>query len=75
MSKITSNHGKNKWSVSLGTTRNTKASSNRIYSFHGRTTNTPLYSMFQFSPPVSSTIPPTIQVKDYLEGFVSYLIE
>ena len=58
---LNANEGRNKWSVSLGTTRNIRGSSNRIYSYCQRTTSTPLYCMFQFSPP-----------KKCSQGFLSY---
>ena len=43
--------GRNKWSVPIGTTRNIRGSANRIYNYCDRTTNDPLYCMFQFTPP------------------------
>ena len=38
--------GRNKWSVPIGTTRNTKGSSNRIYQYCSRVTETPLYLLY-----------------------------
>ena len=51
--------GRNKWSVPIGTTRNTKGSSNRIYQYCSRVTETPLYCMFQLP-------------KDYIIGFLIF---
>ena len=64
---LNANEGRNKWSVSLGTTRNIRGSSNRIYSYCQRTTSTPLYCMFQFSPPIKNN-----NNTKYLQGFFSY---
>ena len=50
--------GRNKWSIPIGTTRNIRGSANRIYNYCDRTTNAPLYCMFQFTPPIRGT--PTI---------------
>ena len=50
-SNLNSYGGRNKWSVPIGTTRNIRGSANRIYNYCDRTTNDPLYCMFQFTPP------------------------
>ena len=57
--------GKNKFSIPLGTTRNIRASSNRIYQFCRRYTDLPLYCMFPSIP-----IPPKPYI---LKGFYSKL--
>ena len=77
--------GRNNWSVSLGKTRNTLGSSTRIYKYWSRNSLTPLYYMFQFTPPIPvSPIPvPPIPVspipvspipvpRKFLGGFLSY---
>jgi surface protein len=42
--------GRNNYSVPIGTTRNIKGSSNRIYQYCSRISETPLYCMFQIPP-------------------------
>jgi surface protein len=42
--------GRNNYSVLIGTTRNIKGSSNRIYQYCSRISETPLYCMFQIPP-------------------------
>uniref|UniRef100_A0A6C0ISV3 BspA family leucine-rich repeat surface protein n=1 Tax=viral metagenome TaxID=1070528 RepID=A0A6C0ISV3_9ZZZZ len=67
LSNLNANAGRNKWSVGLGTTRNIKGSSNRIYAYCRRHSETPLYCMFQFTPP-----PPPPPVIPCTQGFVTY---
>ena len=74
MTKFYSSVGKNNWSVSLGNTRNTIASSTRIYQYWSRISPTPLYYMFQFTPPPIPQIPvPQIPIPIIsIESFFSY---
>ena len=51
--------GRNKWSVPIGTTRNSKGSANRMYQYCSIYSPTPLYCMYQLP-------------KDYIKGFLSF---
>ena len=62
--------GRNNWSVSLGKTRNTLGSSTRIYKYWSRNSLTPLYYMFQFTPPIP--VSPIPVPRKFLRGFLSY---
>ena len=61
--------GRNKWSVPIGTTRNIKGSSNRIYNYCSRTTNTPFYCMFQLQRPIPP-IPPSFIIGSLTFSFI-----
>ena len=53
--------GKNKYSVAIGNTRNTIASSTRIFNYCNKTSNDPFFCMFGIKKPQPKPIPP-----DYL---------
>ena len=56
-SNLNTNGGRNKWSVPIGTTRNIRGSANRIYNYCSRSTDAPLYCMFQLPTPTPTPTP------------------
>jgi hypothetical protein len=67
---LNTNGGRNKWSVPIGTTRNIRGSANRIYNYCSRSTDAPLYCMFQLPSrtPTPTPTPEPIPIK----GFFSF---
>ena len=69
-SNLNTNGGRNKWSVPIGTTRNIKGSSNRIYNYCSRTTDAPLYCMFQLPSRIPEPVTEPVPVP--IKGFLNF---
>ena len=62
---LNSNAGRNKYSIPIGTTRNIRGSSNRIYQYCRQNSDDPFYCMF-------GIVKPPRPIRNCLNGYVSY---
>ena len=64
---LNTNSGRNKYSISIGTTRNIRGSSNRIFQYCKQNSDDPFYCMFGIVKPS-----PPRPIRNCLNGYVSY---